>query len=248
MKVLLGYTGLVGSNLNHTYFDVLLNRSNLDSFLSRGEEVDELWIAAGDARKWYASTEPLLFEEESNLLTEKIILINPSKAILFSTIDVYDGESEVNEYVVPRPRHPYGRVQFQREIMLRKALKNLKIIRLPGLFGNKLRKNLIFDLLSGQKTFVESMNGNSTFQYFDLKLLHKLVFSLERDLTNLVTEPVSVLEIYSCYSKIFNNRYEFNGKGLVSYNVMTSQMDSGYFYSKDLVLQGLYEFFKENKR
>jgi hypothetical protein len=248
MKVLLGYTGLVGSNLNHAYFDVLLNRSNLDSFIQQGVEVKELWIAAGDARKWFAFAEPKLFEEDSISLTKKIICLNPHKAILFSTIDVFDGECFVNEDFIPRPSHPYGRVQLQREITLNEELGTLSIVRLPGLFGNNLQKNLIFDLLNDRKSFIENLNGFSTFQYFDLRLLHNLVFTLKADVINLVTEPVSVLDIYNCYSRVFEEKYEFKGKSLVTYNVMTSQTHSGYFHTKDFVIQRLYDFFKENKR
>jgi len=247
MKVLLGYTGLVGSNLDHEYFDILLNRSNIDAFIQRDLEVQELWIAAGDARKWFALKEPTIFKKDSVSLTKKIIQLNPKKAILFSTIDVYDGEHSVNENNLPRPIHPYGKIQLEREIVLKNQLEELSIVRLPGLFGSNLRKNFIFDLLNRRTDYIESLNGFSQFQYFDLNLLHSRVLTLNADVTNLVTEPVSVSDIYSCYTRVYKEKYEFKGKSSVMYNVMTSQTASGYFHTKDDVKQRLYAFFKQSK-
>lgn len=247
MKVLLGYTGLVGSNLDHGYFDILLNRSNFDAFIQREVEVQELWIAAGDARKWFALTEPEIFEKDSNALTEKIIRLKPKKAILFSTIDVYDGEQCVNETHLPKPSHPYGKIQLQREIDLKDQLEELSIVRLPGLFGSNLRKNFIFDLLNRRKDFIEGLNGFSQFQYFDLNLLHSRVLTLDGELTNLVTEPVSILDIYNCYTMVYDEEYDFTGKSCVTYNVLTTQTSSGYFHTKDDVIQRLYAFFKQGK-
>lgn len=243
-KVLVGYSGLVGSSLNHNKFDLLINRKNISEFTNRNPEVSELYISAGDARKWVAKKDENKFRSDSEELLKKIQQIKAKKVILFSTIDVYDGQLEATEKDIPNPIHPYGKVSLEKENHILNLFSDVKIIRLPGLFSKNLSKNFIFDLLNFRKDFVYNQNLNSKFQYFDLSRLENLIENLQMPIVNLVSEPVSILEILDTYkSKVYSN-LNFNKSNLINYNIMTDYTSSGYFLNKNDVLNDLKIFFK----
>lgn len=246
MKVLLGYTGLVGSNLNHAYFDVLLNSSNFDDFIAAKLKVNEMWIAAGDARKWVAIKDPLKFKKANDDLLTKILGLEIKKLILFSSIDVYEQQSMGVETDLPENDHPYGVIKYETEKILRHHFPHVNIIRLPGLFGRNLKKNFIYDLIERRREFIGSYNEESTFQYYDLSDLHDFVIKNDCELVNLATEPVSVRDIYTCYREVSHESFSFIGEEIVRYNVRTLFTDSGYFICKKDVLIKLNEFFREN--
>ena len=242
-KVLVGHSGLVGSSLCHSKFDLLVNRSNISKFTDTMPEVSELYIAAGDARKWMAKKDENKFRSDSEELIKKIGKIKAKKVILFSTIDVYDGQLGVTEKDNPNPIHPYGKVSFEKENQILNLFSNVRIVRLPGLFSRNLSKNFVFDLLNSRMDYVYSQNVNSKFQYFDLMRLEGFIENLNSDIVNLVSEPVSILEILDAYkSKSFCDS-NFNQSSVINYNVMTDNTTTGYYLTKTEVLNDLSAFF-----
>ena len=70
------------------------------------------------------------------------------------------------------------------------------VVRLPGLFGRGLRKNVIFDLLQGHET--DKIHADSRFQFFDLEGLWRGVsaaLGAGVAVVNFATEPVTVEEV-----------------------------------------------------
>jgi hypothetical protein len=70
------------------------------------------------------------------------------------------------------------------------------IVRLPGLFGQGLKKNVIYDFLNNNN--VDQIHWGGTFQFYDLELLSTHIdraLAHHLPLVNLATEAVTVEEI-----------------------------------------------------
>jgi hypothetical protein len=66
------------------------------------------------------------------------------------------------------------------------------VIRLPGLFGKGLKKNIFFDMLCGN--ILEKINLESSFQWYPLSRIWQdiqTVIDADLQLVNLAVEPVS---------------------------------------------------------
>ena len=74
------------------------------------------------------------------------------------------------------------------------------VVRLPGLFGPGLRKNVIYDLLTDN--ILDKINPASSFQYYDLTRLWDDIQTAEAaglSLVHLVTEPVATSDILDAF-------------------------------------------------
>lgn len=148
MKVLVGCTGFVGSNI--------FAAGGIDrGFCSKdiGEAYGlkpELLVYAGlRAEKYLANREP---EKDMELILqaeENIRKIAPKKLVLISTIDVFKEPAGVDETspVICDGLGAYGLNRYRLECFVREKYPDALIIRLPGLFGQNIRKNFIYDLI-----------------------------------------------------------------------------------------------------
>lgn len=160
MKSLVGYTGFVGSNLaKKTDFDKLYNSKNIsESFNTR----PDLLVYAGlRAEKFLANKEPEKDYENVLEAIENIKKINPKKIILISTVDVYKTPINVDEesLIETKDLHPYGLNRSKLEKWIENNYKNYLIVHLPGLYGENIKKNFIYDLINP----VPSMLAESKF-------------------------------------------------------------------------------------
>lgn len=148
-RVIVGYTGFVGSNLyEEGRFDGAYHSKNIE--MSFGTEPDLLVYAGLRAEKYLANHEPekdmeLIQQAESNIRK-----INPKKLVLISTIDVFQSPKHVDEHseVVTENLHAYGYNRYQLELWVRKNYPDALIVRLPGLFGKNIKKNFIYDFMN----------------------------------------------------------------------------------------------------
>lgn len=197
-RALIGYTGFVGSNLDRTEVHYT-NKYNSKNFQTmRGQSFDQVVCAGVHAVKWWANQNPNEDWQTIEPLLDVLSTIKTSQFTLVSTVDVYGSPIGVDENteVQTEGLHPYGTHRWQVEEWVREKFHDPLIIRLPGLFGSGLKKNLIFDLLSNKDT--SGFDARSTFQFYDLsRLVTDLEVAQNNDLTsvNLATEPVSVAEI-----------------------------------------------------
>lgn len=183
-KALFGYTGFVGGWLLRNYhFHDVYNSANIQQ--ATNQQFDVVFFAALPAAKWYANKYPN--EDWSNIQRIMTVLdtIHITKQfILISTIDVYgaavangvDEFSPFNE----QEQHPYGLHRARFEMYVRSRFGNTAaIIRLPGLFGEGLKKNIIYDVLqqSGveQQTTIPTTTTTTTLQWFDMKQLGRVI-------------------------------------------------------------------------
>lgn len=148
MNTLVGYTGFVGSNLyKNGTFDAVYNSKNIrDAY---GTRPDLLIYAGLRAEKYLANNAP---EKDMELILqaeENITKIAPKQLVLISTIDVFKSPKGVDECspIDSKGLHPYGYNRYQLEKWTRKIFPEALIIRLPGLFGDHIKKNFLYDYI-----------------------------------------------------------------------------------------------------
>jgi hypothetical protein len=149
MDILVGYTGFVGSNLCKKYnFDKLHNSKNIEEAF--GTNPDLCVYCGVRAEKFLANSEP---EKDFNIILnaiENIKKINPKNIVLISTADVYKNTVDVDENTLIETEglQPYGKNRYYLEEWVKNNQKDYHIIRLPGLFGENIKKNFIYDLIN----------------------------------------------------------------------------------------------------
>ena len=164
---IIGFTGLIGSNLvdqiSKTKFNIdYFNSKNIHR-INRKIKYDYIFCAALPAEKWLANKYPKKDITNTKKLIKNLNKINTKIFILISTIDV-------------NFEHTYGKNRLKLEKFISKKFKNKIIIRLPGVFGKGLKKNVIYDLL--KKNNLEKIYLNDEFQWYDLSLLYKDILKL----------------------------------------------------------------------
>ncbi len=149
MKILVGYTGFVGSNIQlGTNFDGLYNSKNIEE--AYGTNPDILVYSGLRAEKYLANLYPdqdmeLIYQAEENIKR-----INPKKIVLISTIDVFKNPQDVTECtcVATEGLQAYGYNRYKLECWIKENYSDYLIIRLPGLFGKNIKKNFIYDFIN----------------------------------------------------------------------------------------------------
>ena len=149
MRILVGHTGFVGSNLlENADFDICFNSKNIsDSF---GLNPELLVYSGVKAEKFLANKDQQKDFEVIEEAIKNIKKINPKQIVLISTVDVYpnpiavDENTEIDIDIV----QPYGKNRLFLENWVASNFESYLIVRLPGLFGKNIKKNFIFDLIS----------------------------------------------------------------------------------------------------
>jgi len=162
-KIIVGYTGFVGSNLiKQTHFDEVYNSSNINNAF--GSNPDILIYTGVPAEKFLANNHPAKDFDIINNAIENIKNINPKQIILISTVDVYPNPLDVNEETTIEEHNEnqaYGKNRLYLENWVQLNYDNHLILRLPALFGDNLKKNFIFDIINiipamlNEKKFLE---------------------------------------------------------------------------------------------
>jgi len=195
-SALIGYTGFVGSNLLRQHsFDARFNSSNIEQIAGRG--FDLVVCAGARAEKWKANAEPQNDLDNIELLTRALEQVNARKVVLISTVDVFINPVDVDEDS-PTPTaglNAYGRNRRRLEQIVAGRFDAL-IVRLVGLYGPGLKKNVIYDFMHDNN--VHAIDSRAVFQFYDIRRLWRDVeLALDNELTlaHLPTEPVSVADV-----------------------------------------------------
>jgi hypothetical protein len=198
---LIGYSGFIGSNLaaRHPFTD-LFRSSNIDQI--RGQQYDLLICSGAPAEKWKANRQPEVDRANLDRLIANIAETKAATAILISTVDVYPVTREADESYDcgSQPNHAYGTNRLHLEEAFRAIFPQGYIVRLPGMFGPGLKKNVIYDLL--HDNCLDAINPSSTFQFYDVTCLWEDLDVIQRNglsLVNLVTEPISTKRILETF-------------------------------------------------
>lgn len=149
MKVLVGYTGFVGSNIYAAgQFDAVYHSGNIEE--AYGTNPDLLVYAGLRAEKYIANNAP---EKDMELVVQaeqNITKINSKNLVLISTIDVFKFPKDVDETseIDTENLQAYGYNRYLLERWVREKYPDALIIRLPGLFGKNIKKNFIYDYMN----------------------------------------------------------------------------------------------------
>jgi|10_taG_2_1085330.scaffolds.fasta_scaffold00396_19 dTDP-4-dehydrorhamnose reductase len=243
---LIGHTGFVGQNLSEQRgFDEFYNSSNAHKMSG---EYDEVICCAAPAVKWWANENPEEDKKNIKKLTENLTNILCQKFILISTIDVYGSKSNnyelSNGYQIDEA---YGKNRRWLEEFVSHNFKNHTVVRLPGLFGKGLKKNIIYDLIN--KNRIEYINLDDQFQWYYLDDLARDIARVGDSITevNFFTEPISNKEIVESFFPDFINQLK-KEKSSLRYDNKSLYFDNGYMYNKDEILLKLNAFLLYNKK
>ncbi len=197
MKTLIGHSGYVGQSLQaQTHFDFLYRSTNIST---AGKQKHELVIcSAAPAQKWIANRQPVEDLQNIERLISDLERISCGTFVLVSTVDVFKLPVGVDEDAVVDETglHPYGLHRRLLEKFVEGHFAKHLIIRLPGLVGPGLRKNVIFDLLNENN--LNAVDSRGVFQFYPMvNLWYDIRIALEKGLklVHLTAEPVSVAEV-----------------------------------------------------
>ena len=189
---LIGYTGFVGTTLMAScFFKQTFNTSNIESL--SGKEFDTLVCCGLPAAKWIANKDPDADQAGVQRLVRAMKGVKAKRFVLISTVDVYPHPFQVNELSdCTGSNHAYGRHRREFEIFVQERFSNVLVLRLPALFGRGLKKNVLFDLVHNKS--METINPDSMFQWYDVKLLWRdigIALNAGIGLVNMVPEPLA---------------------------------------------------------
>jgi nucleoside-diphosphate-sugar epimerase len=196
-SALIGHTGFVGGNLAaQNQFDLFYNSKNIEEIA--GRSVDLLVVSAMPAAMWIANREPEADRAVLDRLAASLRQVRAGRAVLISTTAVYPVPVDVDEESVidPSAQTPYGRHRLMLEEIVKDHFSGAHVVRLPGLFGNGLKKNVIYDLLHNNE--VHKINSAGVYQYYNLDHIWadlQTAMTSGLRLVNFVTSPVTVNEV-----------------------------------------------------
>ena len=243
-NALIGFSGFVGSTLlNQAPFDALYRSTNISEI--EGNTFDVVVCAGAPAQKWIANREPEADLQKIEGLIAHLKTIHCSTFILISTVDVFKSPIGVDEDtpVDETGLHAYGLHRRLLETFVASHFQNYLIVRLPGLVGPGLRKNVIFDFLNNNN--LHAIESRGVFQFYPMVNLWsdiQIALNAGLKLVHLTAEPVSVAEVSKQgFGKAFT---QVLGNQPATYDLRTkhAKLFSGsgnYQYSKRETIQAV---------
>lgn len=243
---LIGHTGFVGSNVAaQTRFDDCFNSHNIEEMA--GKDYDLVVCCGARAEKWLANLHPEADRQGIERLTDVLDQVRAKQMILISTVDVFQSPINVDESssVTLDGLGPYGKHRFELEQFVRSRFETL-VVRLPGLFGPGLKKNIIYDFLHDNS--VDKIHHAACYQFYDTTRLWRdiqVALKAQLELVHFATEPVSVGDVARvAFNREFTNapnnnpaRYDFRTR----YDSLYGNT-SGYLYDRGDVLHAIRQF------
>lgn len=199
-SLIVGHTGYVGGTLMRGRpFDLAVNSKTAPLLRSCRPEVDLAVCCGAPAVKWKANKEPQADLAAIDDVWESLSAVRAERFLLVSTVDVHpDPACGADESFDPSglPNHAYGRHRLLLEERVRDRWPSALILRLPALFGDGLKKNALFDLLTRNES--SPVRPDGVFQWYGLSRLWSDIdaaFQAGLTLANLVPEPISMAAI-----------------------------------------------------
>lgn len=251
MNYLIGDRGLIGKTLLKTEkFDHSFNSSNFSLFgnFVKKDEDNNVILSCLPATKWLINQNK--FKDLQNIydIANELNLYNFNQIILISTIDVYlDSPTGVDEAFEPtiKTLH-YGshRLLFEKIIRDLISYKRLYIFRLPALFGDFLKKNILYDLLHDNN--LHAINKNTFYQWYNLnRLSYDMKYFTQNypgGTFNFFPEPICTKDLI--HSIFPNKNIGYEGDEIV-YNWKTKYGVNGYTQTAEDVMQEITNFVNE---
>lgn len=196
-NALIGFSGFVGSTLlKQARFESIYRSTNI--FDIEGMSFDTVICAGAPAQKWIANQEPEADRQNIDGLIAHLKTIQCKTFILISSIDVFKNPIGVDEDtpVDESGLHAYGLHRRRLEKFVESHFTNHLIVRLPGLVGPGLRKNIVFDFLNGNN--LHAIDSRGVFQFYPMVNLWydiQAALSAGLKLVHLASEQISVADV-----------------------------------------------------
>lgn len=197
VDALIGYSGFVGSVLlKQRNFEARYRSTNINEI--NGESFGMVLCAGAPAEKWIANRQSEVDWQKIEGLIKWLATIRCNTFVLISTVDVFKTPLGVNEQtpVEENGLHAYGLHRRRLERFVETQFPNHLIVRLPGLVGPGLRKNVIYDFLNDNN--LHAIDSRGVFQFYPMVSLWfdiEIALRARLKLVHLTAEPVSVAEI-----------------------------------------------------
>ena len=197
MQALIGYSGFVGSTLlKQAQFAARYRSTNIHEIA--GQSFDAVYCAGAPAQKWLANKDPAGDLARIKALIAQLQTVGCGQFVLISTVDVFGNPQGVDEQsrVEERGLHAYGLHRRMLEQFVMDHFPSHLIVRLPGLVGPGLRKNIIYDLLNNNN--LHAIESRNVFQFYPMvNLYYDIQIALQAGLKliHLTAAPISVAEI-----------------------------------------------------
>jgi dTDP-4-dehydrorhamnose reductase len=205
---LIGSSGFVGSTLRkQARFASLYRSTNIGEI--EGQFFDSVVCAGAPAQKWIANREPEADRQKIEGLIAHLKTIQCKTFILISTVDVFKSPLGVDEGtpVDETGLNAYGLHRRLLEKFVESHFPHHLIVRLPGLVGPGLRKNVIFDFLNDNN--LHAIESRGVFQFYPMvNLWYDIQTALNAGLKliHLTAEPISVADLaQKGFGKSFDN-------------------------------------------
>jgi nucleoside-diphosphate-sugar epimerase len=194
---LIGYSGFVGGTLlKQRRFDAQYRSTDIAQI--EGKAFHTVVCAGAPAQKWLANRDPAGDRAKIENLIGHLRSVTCDMFVLISTIDVFGDPIGVNENspVVEAGLHGYGLHRRLLEQFVETHFPRHLIVRLPGLVGPGLRKNVIYDFLNNNN--LDAIDSRGVFQFYPMVNLWPDIEKARQagvTLVHLTAEPVSVADI-----------------------------------------------------
>lgn len=194
---LIGHTGFVGTTLERQHaFGAHFRSTNIGDI--EGRHFGHLVCSAAPAQKWIANREPEADLQNIQRLIGHLRKVTCDTFVLISTVDVFKRPIEVDESttVDEAGLHAYGLHRRMLEQFVESHFSKHLIVRLPGLVGPGLRKNVIFDFLNHNN--LQAIDSRGVFQFYPMvNLWYDIEIALNAGLrlVHLTAAPVSVADV-----------------------------------------------------
>ena len=224
MNAVIGHTGFIGGILKKSVIGDYFNSKNIEDL--KNKSYDTIYCAGVSAQKFYANRYPDEDKKKIDNLLQNIHGVKCKKFILISTISIYDDES-----------YGINRKEFEKNLIDLFGDK-LLIVRLPAVYGEGMKKNLLFDMLNNK--LFSKINLHDKYQWYNVENIktdiNKIKDSSKR-IVEFFPEPISNEILIS----LFDKHFEFISDMDSAYiqNIIPSD---GYYYSSDIVIKKLKKF------
>lgn len=243
-NALIGFSGFVGSTLlKQAPFESLYRSTNIGEI--NGKSFNTVVCAGAPAQKWIANREPEADRQKIEGLITHLKSMTCKTLVLISTVDVFKNPVGVDEEtsIDEEGLHAYGLNRRLLEKFVESHFPRHLIVRLPGLVGPGLRKNVIFDFLNDNN--LPAIDSRGVFQFYPMvNLWYDIQIALDAGLmlVHLTAEPISVADVSAQgFGKLFN-QVQANSPGFYDMRTRNAQIfgTSGHYqYSHRETIQAV---------
>ena len=244
-NALVGYSGFIGSTLrNQMEFSSLYNSKTIGQI--ENKEFDMVVSCGNSSLKWFANKNPEADFQNILSFIDIIKTVKAKKFVLLSSIDVYEHPYDVDENTVGdcSDKIPYGKHRLFLENFVRNHFEDHLIVRLPIVYGDGFKKNIIFDALNNHQ--IEKINPDTQIQIYNVKHIGSDIQDfLDRKLesVNIATEPLIVRDLFR---DVFDVPLTDCKENYWKYDMKTIHAEKGYYqYSREYLIEELKIFKRQ---